>query len=496
MNRRQLLTALVALPGPALAACASLPAPGASPSGVSFETARRRNPMLAGFDNAPGDLDIAAVVMEGKLPDGLSGKFYRNGPGQHALGGERYQHWFDGDGYIQSWTLGGGKAAFRGRFVDTPKRRAEQKAGQFLYPAGGGGIPARAGLSGSDSVNVANTNILRVGDDLWALWEGGSATRLDPETLAASGLVAFNDDLAGVPFSAHPRRGEDGRIWNIGTMLDSIVLYRLTAGGALDAFKLHRIAPVGLIHDFLITHKSIIVVLASTRMDGNIQDGFFTAIKGRADLPMQVKIYDRESLELVREAELLAGYVFHFGNAHEDAAGTIIFDMVWSKDTENLQQMRLPMRGELPKNDSLSQRVTLPVKGAPVLADLRAGVEFPRINERLTAQRHRYLYMAAEAVPGKSRWFDSICKFDLETGRYNFALYGADWMVEEHVFVPKPGASQEDDGWLIGAALNWQKQQTALSVFDARRPDTGPLARFWLLSALPLGFHGQFAPRV
>ena len=456
-----------------------------------FRAARARNPRLAGFDNAPGEFAFASVRLEGSLPPDLSGVFLRNGPAQHERGGERYAHWFDGDGLVHRWSIGGGKVGYRGRFVDTPKRRAEIAAGKLLYPAGGGGIPARAPMTGPDSVNVANTNILPINGDLWALWEGGSATRMNAATLETYEHVTLRGDLRGAPFSAHPRVGLDGRMWNIGIMGPRLALYRLNRAGALEAVKLHEIPPTGMAHDFLLTEKSVVVVLPSTRL-GEMTDGFFGAIKGRPDLPMLVKVFDRETLDLIREAELPAGYVFHFGNAWEDRDGAIRFDMVYGANCDEIQELRKPMAGFMPGNESNARVITLPAKGAPTVTPLRAAVEFPRVAESVHTRRNRFVYAAAEAAPKTSAWFDCVAKLDLEQGKHRFAAYGDDWMVEEHVFAPRRGARAEDDGWLIGTALNWREEKTALSIFDATRPDLGPIARAWLEVAMPLGFHGQF----
>jgi all-trans-8'-apo-beta-carotenal 15,15'-oxygenase len=490
MNRRDFLTAAGAA---SMAAALPFSAHGADQTlAERFAAARARNPRLAAFDNAPGEFDFATVRMEGRLPDGLSGVFFRNGPAQHERGGERYAHWFDGDGLIHRWTIGDGKIGYRGRFVDTAKRRAEKAAGKLLYPAGGGGIPARVAMGGPDSINVANTNILPINGELWALWEGGSATRMNATTLETLGHVALRDDLKGAPFSAHPRVGQDGRVWNIGVMGSQMVIYRLSRTGALDAVKMHKIAPTGLAHDFLLTEKSVVVVLPSTRL-GPVTDGFFGAIKGRPDLPMQVMVFDRETLELTRTAELPAGYVFHFGNAWEERDGTIRFDMVYGANTDEIQELRKPMAGEMPTSKSESRLITLPAAGAPTIAKIRAATEFPRVAAAAHTKRHRYVYVGAESSPGQSKWLDAVAKLDLDRGKHRFAAYGDDWMVEEHVFVPRSGARSEDDGWLIGTALNWRAQKTALSVFDAARPDLGPLARAWLEVPMPLGFHGQFA---
>jgi all-trans-8'-apo-beta-carotenal 15,15'-oxygenase len=456
-----------------------------------FRAARAANPRLAAFDNAPGEFDLPTTRLEGRWPEGLRGAFFRNGPGQHERGGQRYHHWFDGDGLIQRWQIGGGRVGYKGKFVATKKRTEEIAAGRFLYPAGGGGIVGSAAMTGPDSVNVANINTIPIGGKMWALWEGGSPTEIDPRTLETKGLVTLGDGLEGAPFSAHPRVGSDDRIWNMGSFGDKLALYRLSPLGALEAVKLHDIPPIGLIHDFVLTHKSIVIILPSTRMtdDG---DGLFARVKGRPNLPILVKVFDRETLALTREAELPAGYVFHFGNGWEEADGTIRFDMAYGRDCDEVQSFRKPMAGQLPSNPSVCQQVVLPPTGAPTIQEVRAGIEFPRINATKSTLRNRYIFAAAHAVPGRSVWYNAVAKSDAESGRHSFAHYGPDWMVEEHVFVPRPGATAEDDGWLVGTALNWRRQKTALSVFDARHLERGPLARAWLEVAMPLGFHGQF----
>src|SRR5215472_5991750 len=56
--------------------------------------------------------------VRGKLPEGLAGTLYRNGPGRFsAAGKERYGHWFDGDGAVCAMRLAGGRATGAVRVV-------------------------------------------------------------------------------------------------------------------------------------------------------------------------------------------------------------------------------------------------------------------------------------------------------------------------------------------------------------------------------------------
>ena len=505
MNRRDFLArssaalaaGTAALPvlaeaGTAAPAAASAPLSNPAERDAAFRARLARDRRMLGWRSAPTGGLSQQPRLEGRWPAGLKGSFYRNGPGLHDRAGQRYGHWFDGDGLIQHWQLDdSGAARFQARFVGTPKFQTEQEAGRFLYPAGGGGMASERAMSGPDTINPANTNLLTLADGgLWALWEGGSASRVDAGTLDFGGFVTLARELRGAPFSAHPRKGADGRIWNLGSMGTQLALYRLSPTGGLEASRMHTIAPTGMVHDFILTSRSVVVVLPSTRLgDG---DGFFARVRPAPAEPIQVLVFDRETLALTRRAELPAGYVFHFGNGWEEADGTIRFDMVHSANTDQVQHLRAPMQGEMPPDDqSRSLLVTIAPSGATSLARLVAEVEFPTINPRRTTTRNRYLYMAARDG-ADADWFDAVAKVDLERGGVTHARYGRGWMAEEHLFVPRPGATREDDGWLVGTALHLPGARTALTVFDATRPSEGPLARLWLDTALPLAFHSQF----
>lgn len=503
MNRRDFLTgtsaalaaSAAATPLLAQSAAAARTNPLSNPAerDAAFRARLARDRRMLGWRSAPTAGLAQQPRLEGRWPAGLKGSFYRNGPGLHDRAGQRYGHWFDGDGLIQHWRLDdSGAARFQARFVPTPKFQAEQEAGQFLYPAGGGGMPVQRAMSGPDTINPANTNLLTLADGgLWALWEGGSASRVDASTLDFGGFVALSRELRGAPFSAHPRKGADGRIWNLGSMGNQLALYRLSPNGALEASRMHRIAPTGLVHDFILTERSVVVVLPSTRL-ANEGDGYFARVRAAPGAPIEVLVFDRETLDLTRRAELPPGYVFHFGNGWEDADGTIRFDMVHSARADQLQHLRAPMQGELPPDDEArSLLVTIAPSGAVNLTRLVAEVEFPTINPRRTTVRNRYLYMAARGT-ADADWFDAVAKVDLERGGVTYARYGRGWMAEEHLFVARPGATREDDGWLVGTALHLPSERTALTVFDATRPTEGPLARLWLDTALPLAFHSQF----
>ena len=254
---------VLALAGAALTATAAGPVLAqAAPEqtrATLFASARRVDPRLVAFENGR-EADLSRMRIEGAVPSVLAGSFYRNGPAMFERGEVRYRHWFDGDGLMQRWRIQDGGVSYRSRFVATPKFQTEDRAGAFLLPTSGGGITPQAAFTGANSANPSNTSVINVGEETWALWEGGSAMRMDSATLASNGFVHFDSEVDGAPFSAHPRRGEDGRLWNVGSLGQRVILYRLGRSGELEQFRVQSLGQEGYYHDFLLTSRSLVVI--------------------------------------------------------------------------------------------------------------------------------------------------------------------------------------------------------------------------------------------
>jgi carotenoid cleavage dioxygenase len=89
-----------------------------------------RDPYLMGHW-APVHTEVLAQdleVIEGELPADLNGAFVRTGPNP-KLTPEGGYHLFDGDGMIHAVKIGGGKASYCNRWVETARLAQEEKAG-------------------------------------------------------------------------------------------------------------------------------------------------------------------------------------------------------------------------------------------------------------------------------------------------------------------------------------------------------------------------------
>jgi len=66
--------------------------------------------------------------------------------------------------------------------------------------------------------------------------------------------------------------------------------------------------------------------------------------------------------------------------------------------------------------------------------------------------------------------------------------------MSEAVFVPRPGATAEDDGWLCAFVTDRASERSELVVLDARDVEGEPVARVHLRRRVPFGFHCGWAP--
>lgn len=470
------------------AAAALAPAARAKPELPPWHAGYATAP-TTGFDPAPMRL------VSGKAPAGLSGVLYRNGPAQFAYGGAFASHWFDGDGMIQRIAFTDGKAIHSGRFVQTPKRRAEQAAGRFLAAGfGTAGDPSYA-IESPDDTNAANTSVIMAGGDLLGLWEAGSAFRVDPATLETRGVKTWRPDLAGMPFLAHPKREPDGRIWNLGVSGSMVGVYQISAAGDLENFQVIDLGAAPYIHDWTMTERSLVILVQPWLMTTS-RPPFVNSFDWRPETGLRLLVIDKADLSRRRWAQAPARAFFHTGTAWEEPDGTIRFDAsLYREPVLGMGGGAELIAGSSNGIDSPAADLTqivIPPSGDAQLVESGLDSEFPQNDPRRAGRAGSLTLVVTGGSAGRPGQ-TGLALHDWKTGQTDRFDLGADHMVEEHLFVPKPSAGSERDCWLVGTALNIREQATEVSVYDAARLSGGPLAVWRAAYSWPLGFHGTWA---
>lgn len=430
--------------------------------------------------------------LRGRAPADLAGTLYRNGPAKFHRPGGSAGHWFDGDGMVRSFRIDDGEASLAARFVDTPKRRTDTAAGAVVTPGFGTRTGKGAKVGDNDDVNPANISIMAAGDEMWALWESGSPFAIDPQTLETRGVHTFRSDLAHMPFLAHPRVEPNGRVWNLGLSKDSALVWRLAPGGALESADMIKLPRASYIHDFTHTARHLVIVLQPWIQD-RFEMPYMKSLSWKPEQGTKILVVDKDDLTRQRLFEAPAFFCFHLGDAWEDRDGTIRFDAAIAPDPSFAIEGAVALIDgrQVGTADSDMVLIALKADGRTELTKPGLVGEFPRTDPRFAGlTRTRTVHLTNGS--GDHPLLQGVAVTDWRREKTDSFDFGPSQIAEEMVFVPRPGGSEEFDGWLVGTTINLLAKRTELHVFDARRVAAGPLVSWQADRALPVTFHGVF----
>ncbi|MEC4016210.1 carotenoid oxygenase family protein [Streptomyces sp. H27-D2] len=475
------------------------------------------NPYLTGLF-APVQDEVTAhdLPVTGRIPDGLNGRYLRNGPNPLGIDDPAAHHWFTGAGMVHGVRLREGRAEwYRNRWVrsDSVAERLGEKASH--------------GPRHQDKDFAANTHITRFAGHYLATVEGGSLPyELDAE-LNTIGPFDFQGTLPG-GFAAHtlldPASGE---LHAVAYCWAYPYVQYLIAG--TDGRIRRRVdIPVEgspMMHDFSLTSGHVLLydlpVVFDLERAGAGPGLPYTWDAGRRArlgvLPREGRAQD------VRWLDIEPCFVFHPMSAYEED-GRITVHLV------RYDRLFDASRNGPDEAPPFLERWTVDLAAGTVRQERLDDrpVEFPRIDPRRTTGRHRYGYGVLEpsegygtawarghlaeaggsgaggsgagastTAPAKiERVGIGLVKYDLERGSSEVHRFHPDGDVGEAVFVPAdPGMSAaEDDGWLLSYVFDPERGATDLVVLAAQDVTAGPVARIHLPARVPIGFHGNWLP--
>jgi len=491
------------------------PLSNARPSHSYTSHSYNREDWQTGYRSLEQEFDYAITEVEGEIPADLEGTLFRNGPGRLELGGQRYRHPFDGDGMVCAIAFQNGRAHFRNRFVRTEGFLAEQQAQKILY-RGVFGTQKPGGLLANAfdlrRKNIANTNVIYWGGKLLALWEAAEPYRLDPRTLATLGPDDLNGGLKpGEPFAAHPwidpaseLDGGEPCLVNFSItpgLSTRITVYELNLAGDVVRRHSQSVPGFAFIHDFAITPRYCIFFQNAVSFNPLPfvlgQKGAGECVEFHPEKPTQVVIIPRQGSHEKQVIPVDSGFVFHHVNAFEDGE-TLVVDSISYDSLPTLE----------PGQDycEVDFEALAPGQLWRFRFDLAAGsvqkekldercVEFPVVHPERVGRDYRYLFAGAAHAPTGNAPLQGVLKVDLQTGDrqlWSAAPYGYG---SEPIFVPRPGATAEDDGWVLVLIYNAERQKSELVILDGRDLTKGAIATLRLQHHVPYGLHGSFTTK-
>lgn len=438
----------------------------------------------------------------GDIPPAINGVYFRNGPAKLERDNLRYHHWFDGDGMIQKFTLNNGQVTHTGQYVHTFKYRQEEQAQRFLYSGAGTIIEDSLPTRNNDSINTANTALQLWDGELLALWEGGSAYSLDPNTLTTSGIKTWHDDLANMPFSAHPLVDKQGHMWNFGSApyagkSGKIVIYHIAPRTGLQKSQVIDLPFRGFMHDFAQTEESLVFLVPPYTFTNAAGRTFVDKFEWQGKLGSRLLVVNKQDLSQQKWFELPAGFVFHFGHASEHK-GNVQVNVCWYENAELMSKgMTELMNSGSQSQNSLAYASTIVANlhtGKAELVKSQTNLEFPGFNDELVKQETT-IYGVNNSVSAKGH-ADTLMAWSPYQGEIDAYRYPQGVMVEEPILVTAKelnNADNQHSAYILQTYLDvGKKKESGLNIFEANNLKAGPIAQASMSRTLPLGFHGTF----
>ena len=349
-----------------------------------------------------------------------------------------------------------------------------------------------------DDVQIfaANTNVIEHAGKTFAIVEAGAPPIELTDELDTIGPSNFSGTLEH-PFSAHPKRDPGtGELHVVAYLLglgqqDPVHEHlagrsRAAVGGRRDAGR-----PDGARHG---VHRE---VRAAVRPAGDVRP---RSRDGRQAAPVLVERRVRRAHRPaaagrratdgsdVQWFDIEPCYFYHPLNAYDLDDGRVVLDAV-----RHPKMFATDLHGPNEGATRLDRWTIDPAEGKVLEETLDdRSQEFPRLNENLQGQRNRYGYGATfgslDAGGGPA------IKHDLVAGTTVEHDYGDGRVTLEPVFVPREGATAEDDGWVMSYVYDATTDRSDVVILDAQDFTGDPVATDPSAGARPVRLPRQLDP--
>ncbi len=457
------------------------------------------HPMFGAGFNAPArfEAEVFDCEVEGALPTGLTGSFYRlQCDFAYPPPKNEWMTGFNGDGHVSLFRFEGGRVHYPSRYVKTERLMAERAAGRRLFGVYRNRLtddPLVAGVNRS----AANTNIVWHAGRMLVLKEDALPYEIDPHTLETIGPFDYQGGLTGETFSAHPKvdpvsgemvaYGYQAR----GELSDDVVFWRIDAQGQVARETWLRAPYAGIMHDIAMTREHIllpVIPMVATRERLEAGEPMWD---WNGDYPTMVGVLPRDGeAKDVRWFQGPARMTLHFLNAVTDG------DRI---------RMELPV-SDGPGAPSSIRRWSFDLSskddrfGEEAVCD--ANNPLSRIDDRFISLPNAYAFSGHRDagkpmrgdLMGPGARFGANCwnRIELATGRQTAFWAGEAASLQECCFAARSPDAPEGDGWLMGVASNYADMASELIVLDA--PSMEEVARVKLPFRLRGGTHGAWVP--
>jgi carotenoid cleavage dioxygenase-like enzyme len=252
-----------------------------------------------------------------------------------------------------------------------------------------------------------------------------------------------------------------------------------------------------MMHDFVITEHHVVFFACPVVLDVQAITRGGQPLAWKPELGTRLGVLESgTSNGSVQWLDTDPFFVYYFMNAFEED-DSIHIDYVWRS---RFFGTRADARDAREHGDALPptlHRFTIDLPNT--VRDHQLGdeiVEFPRTDERVGGKPYRFGYtlMSEQSTIEHhgAHYFSGIVQYDISGEISTVHRYGAGRYPGEPCFVPRPGSSSEEDGYVVSYVYDEASNKSDLVILDASRFADDPVAVIHLPVRVPNGLHGSW----
>lgn len=492
IGRRAFLGAAAIGTGAALAGLGSTPAQAADAAAGAPQVDFPDRPGAFG-GGAPGtncraEIDLYDCEVEGRLPLDLDGTWFRVGPDPQYPKPDKYAGdiAFDGEGHVGAFRIKNGHVDYKTRYAKTQRWKAQHAARRSLFGMYRNPLTDDPSVKGL-SRGTANTQLFVHHKKLLVFKEDSPPVYMDPHTLETiDDYYTFGGKLKSQTHTAHPKiDSETGEYVSFGYEANGLLskdihVFSADRNGAINWAVTVQAPYAGMMHDFAVTQKHVILYLTNMVSDmDRIRAGgvhFSYDSQRPCYLGIMRRGGDGKDLKWFTGTNYFCTHVMG----------------AWTEGDKVTVDMDGGEGNQFPFFPSLHEPFD-PIKGQGYIrrftVDLSSRTNdryqtetiYPQISGMLSRQddryhtlKYRWGFINSMGAPGKPGGWAIL---DHQEGKTQLCSV-PDYSLAEMTFVPRKKGAPEGDGYLIGLGSSQKEAgRSDLILFDTKAVAEGPIAR-------------------
>ncbi|MBR1301127.1 carotenoid oxygenase family protein [Bradyrhizobium sp. AUGA SZCCT0042] len=474
---------------------------------------------VTGYKPVKTELSQVPVPVTGQIPSDLEGVYLRNGTNTQFDVTHVKIHAFVGAGMLHQIQFRNGAATYSNTYIRTPRFVAEQAAGREIYSvftdvnSGGkasveklvrveekmqrGLVPSLGSLEASPG----STSVQYHAGRIFCLQETGYAFVLHPRMLRGrlildgTGHLETWDGAWQAAFSAHPRVDpESGDFYSLTTDMGGHLYYGRVSNDSVSHFAKIYDHPqgqprMGWQHDYFLTENYIVFPDISLRFS---HEALLTQNSSAFYFDDNYKLrwgvaprYFKPGDKVQWFQTARAGAIWHVVNGWEEPSENGGSQLVLYAPMFESYPSDVPIHTPSEPPAKLNKWV-LDLESGKTIEDrvlLQHGYERPSLNLDYVGKKSRYGYLIDEESAGYMG--KGVLKYDLLSEKEVKHFDYGEFFGGEALFVPKEGAVDEDDGYLLELLMSDATAQ--MLILDAK--SMTEVARLHLPQRVPYGVH-------